>query len=137
MILPLKRLFLPPETCQQEIPSFDPNKQFVVSQGPKISEEQQAKRLQMFWYREELLNRMKATWVDPTTGRSGQLNLRSSLRLTPMQLSILKKEDVEFIVELTGKSVQKKSHRKFSCACNNYVKMTVSIKNQFCKLFLL
>jgi hypothetical protein len=129
----VKRLFLPPETCKQEIPSFDPNKQFVVAQGPKISEEQQSMRLHTFWYREELLNRIHAVWSCQATGRYGQLNLRTSLRLTPMQLGILKKEDVEFIVELEGESVQKKSHRRFSCVCNDYVTMTVSIKNRFCK----
>ncbi|CEP15600.1 hypothetical protein [Parasitella parasitica] len=102
IVLPLQRLFLPPDICRQEIPSFDPNKQFVVSQGPKISEEQQKVRLQMFWYREELLNRIKGTWRCGSTGRRGELSLRSSLRLSFMQLGILKKEDVEFVVELKG-----------------------------------
>ncbi|KAI8641004.1 TRAPP II complex [Parasitella parasitica] len=131
IILPLKRLFLPPDVCRQEIPSFDPNKQFVVSQGPKISKEQQKARLQMFWYREELLNRIKGAWRCGSTGRKGELNLRSSLKLTFMQLGILKKENVEFVVELKGDSVRKLSHRKFTCVCNDYVTMTVSIRNRF------
>ncbi|KAG2204837.1 hypothetical protein INT47_004112 [Mucor saturninus] len=131
IVLPLKRLFLPANVCQQEIPSFDPNKQFVVSQGPKISEEQQKARLQMFWYREELLQRIKANWKCRLAQRCGILNLRPSLRLTSLQLGILKKEDVEFMVEMKGESVQKLSHRRFSCVCNDYVVMTVSIRNRF------
>lgn len=135
IVLPLRRLFLPSGVCRQEIPSFDPNKQFVVSQGPKISAEQQQARLQMFWYREELLHRIKATWRCGSTGRIGELNLRPSLRLTSMQLGILKKEDVEFVVELKGDSIQKLSHRKFTCVCNDYVTMTVSIRNRFSMFF--
>ncbi|KAK4519974.1 uncharacterized protein ATC70_010218 [Mucor velutinosus] len=131
VILPLKRLFLSPDVCRQEIPSFDPNKQFVVSQGPKVSKEQRQARLQMFWYREELLNRIKATWRCGSTGRMGELNLRPSLRLTSMQLGILKKEDVEFVVDLKGHSIQKLSHRKFTCVCNDHVIMTVSVRNRF------
>ncbi|CAO3623534.1 unnamed protein product [Mucor fragilis] len=131
VILPLKRLFLPFDVCRQEIPSFDPNKQFVVSQGPKISKEQQQARLQMFWYREELLNRIKATWQCRSTGRRGELNLRPSLRLTSMQLGILKKEDIEFVLDLKADSIRKLSHRKFTCVCNDYVTMTVSVRNRF------
>lgn len=131
VILPFKRLFLSSDICREEIPSFDPNKQFVVSQGPKISKEQQQARLQMFWYREELLKRIKATWRCGSTGRMGELNLRPSLRLTRMQLGILKKEDIEFVVDLKGDSIQKQSHRKFTCVCNDYVTMTVSVRNRF------
>lgn len=127
-------MFLPSAVCHQDIPSFDPNKQFVVSQGPKISEEQQKARLQMFWYREELLHRIKASWKCRLTQRSGILNLRPSLRLTSLQLGILKKEDVEFLVDIKGESVKKISHRKFSCVCNDYVIMTVSVRNRFSKL---
>jgi hypothetical protein len=134
IVLPFKRLFLQPDVCDQEIPSFDPNKQFVVAQGPKISEAEQKARLQMFWYREELLNRIKAHWHCRSTGRTGIVNLRPSLRLTSMQLSILKKEDVEFLVDLKGNSIQKLSHRRFSCECNDYVIMTISIRNRYRKL---
>lgn len=122
--------------CEQEIPSFDPNKQFVVSQGPKISVEQQKARLQRFWYREEVLNRIKAHWRCNSSGRSGVLNLRPSLRLNPAQLGILKKEDVEFLVDLKGNNVKKLSHRRFSCPCNDYVKLSISIRNRFRKLLL-
>lgn len=133
IVLPVKRLFLPLDICSQDIPSFDPNKQFVVAQGPKISEEQQKARLQMFWYREELLSRIKANWHCRSTGRFGIVHLRPSLRLNWMQLGILKKEDVEFLVELKGDNVKRLSHRQFACECNDYVIMTISIRNRFRK----
>lgn len=50
-----------------------------------------------------------------------------------MQLGILKKEDVEFVVDLKADSIQKLSHRKFTCVCNDYVTMTVSVRNRFSK----
>jgi hypothetical protein len=134
IILPLKRLSLSRHTCTQEVPSLDPNKQFVVAQGPKISKEQQQARLQMFWYREELLDRIKATWRCRSTDRSGLLNLRPSLRLTSIQLGILKKQDVEFLVDLKGDSITKLSHRRFSCKCNEYVTLNISIRNRFSKV---
>lgn len=134
--LPVKRLFLDPEECYQPVPSLEPNKQFVVSQGPKIPLEQERARLQMFWYRETLLRRITASWHCNSTGRHGLLNIRSSLRLTPMQLSILKKEDIEFIVEMTSDHAKKVSHRRFECKSNEFVTMNVSIRNRNGMLFL-
>ncbi|KAI9025957.1 TRAPP II complex [Phycomyces nitens] len=130
VVLPVKRLFLQPQICVQPIPSFEPNKQFVVSQAPKMPPEQERARLQMFWYRESLLKRIKATWRCTSTGRHGVLHLRPSLRLTPLQLTILKKEDMEFIVEMEGANVKKAGHRRFSCNCNDFVSMNVSIRNR-------
>ncbi|KAG2221446.1 hypothetical protein INT45_005251 [Circinella minor] len=127
--LPVKRLFLNAEECLQPVPSLEPNKQFVVSQGPKIPPEQERARLQMFWYRESLLKRIQATWRCCSTGRHGILNMRPSLRLTPMQLSILKKEDIEFIVEMKG-NVKKATHRRFECESSDFVTMEVSIRNR-------
>ena len=83
----------------------------------------------MFWYRESLLKRIQATWRCCSTGRHGILNMRPSLRLTPMQLSILKKEDIEFIVEMKG-NVKKATHRRFECECSDFVTMEVSIRNR-------
>lgn len=88
----------------------------------------------MFWYREEVLKRIKASWRCRSSGRSGELNLRHSLRLNAIQLGILKKEDVEFFVDLKGEHIKKLSHRRFSCPYNEYVHFTVSIRNRLRKL---
>ncbi|KAI7903009.1 TRAPP II complex [Cokeromyces recurvatus] len=131
IILPLKRFYLPFEICRQEIPSFEPYKQFVVTQGHSLNEE----RLERFWYREELLKRIKATWQ--SRSRTGELNLRTSLRLNEIQLGVLKKEDVEFIVDLKSKNdnpiiVKKLNHRRFECLCNESIRLTITIRNRLC-----
>ncbi|CAO3600653.1 unnamed protein product [Absidia cylindrospora] len=130
LVLPVKRMFLSAETCNQPIPSFEPNKQFVVSQGPKMAPEQERARSHMFWYREKLLDRIQASWQCQSTGRHGIFNLRPSLRLTSQQLAILKKEDIEFLVDLNGSTVKKTAHRQFQCDCNDFVTMPVSIRNR-------
>ncbi|KAI7862240.1 TRAPP II complex [Spinellus fusiger] len=135
IMLPIKRLFLQPHLCVQPIPSFEPNKQFVVSQAPKMPPEQERARLQMFWYSESLLQRVKAVWRCTSTDRRGVLHLRPSLRLTPLQLTILKKEDLEFIIEMEGKSAQKAGHRRFSCLVNDFVSMHISIRNRHGKAY--
>ena len=133
-ILPIKRLFLPLDVCQQTIPSLDVNRQFVVSQGPKLSKEQQQARLQIFWYREELLSRIKASWRCRVSQRTGDLNLRPSLRFSQTQLAIFKKEDIEFSVDMKGQSVTKLSGRRFICECNDPTIMTITVKNRFRKV---
>jgi hypothetical protein len=109
------------------VPSVDPSKQFVVSQAPKVAPEQEKARLRMFWYREELLKRLKATWRCASTSREGDLQLRSSLRLTPMQLSVLQKSDIEFLVNVG--SSKRLAHRSFQVASNQFVDMTIAIRN--------
>lgn len=127
LVLPVKRLFLPHDTCIQPVPSLEPNKQFVVSQAPKMPPGQERLRLQLFWYREHLLKRIKAVWRCGSTGRHGLLNLRPSLRLMPTQLNVLKKEDIEFIVDMEG--ARSTAHRRFTCKVNDFVTMYVRIRN--------
>jgi hypothetical protein len=128
-VLPVKKLFLSPEKHIEPIPSFDPHKQFVVSQGPKMAPEQERARLQMFWYREQLLERLNAKWRCSATGREGVVHLRSSLRLTPLQLSVLKKQDIEFIVSMSD-NVNTIGNRQFECNVNTFVTMNVTILNR-------
>ncbi|KAI9279379.1 TRAPP II complex [Sporodiniella umbellata] len=129
IVLPLKKLFLASDQRLQQVPSFEPNKQFVVSQGPKMAPEQERARLQMFWYRELLLEKVKAIWQCKTTGREGVINIRSSLRLSPLQLNILKKQDIEFIVSMSEEKY-KAGHRQFECSVNSFVTMNVAILNR-------
>ncbi|RCI06824.1 hypothetical protein CU098_013039 [Rhizopus stolonifer] len=129
IVLPLKKLFLTAEQRLQPVPSFEPNKQFVVSQGPKMAPEQERAKLQMFWYSELLLERVKASWQCKTTGREGVINVRSSLRLTPLQLNILKKQDIEFIVSMSDDKYNT-GHRQFECSVNTFVTMNVTILNR-------
>ncbi|KAI8078551.1 TRAPP II complex [Thamnidium elegans] len=128
IVLPLKKLFLSSEQRLQPIPSFEPNKQFVVSQAPKMAPEQERARLQMFWYREQLLTRVKASWQCKGSNRQGVINLRPSLRLTGLQLGVLKKQDIEFIVDMASENTV--GHRLFECNVNDFVTMNVTIVNR-------
>lgn len=113
----------------QPVPSFEPNKQFVVSQAPKMAPEQERARLQMFWYREQLLTRVTASWkCKDGSGRQGSINLRPSLRLTALQLGVLKKGDIEFIVDMPTNHIV--GHRQFQCSVNSFVHMKVTIVNR-------
>jgi hypothetical protein len=129
-VLPLKKLFLSSEQRLQPIPDFEPNKQFVVSQAPKMAPEQERARLQMFWYREQLLSRVQASWQCRSSGRKGMIYLRPSLRLTGLQLSVLKKQDIEFIVDMSEDNAQTVGHRQFECLVNSFVHMNVTIVNR-------
>lgn len=126
--LPVRRIRLPPSHLIQPVPSVDPSKQFVVSQAPKVAPEQEKARLKMFWYREELLKRLNASWKCCSTGRDGHLQLRSSLRLTPLQLSVLQKSDIEFLVSVENS--KRMGLRTFQVASNQFVDMTISIRNR-------
>lgn len=128
IVLPLKKLFLSSEQRLQPIPSFEPNKQFVVSQAPKMAPEQERARLQMFWYREQLLTRIKASWQCKSSNRKGTINFRPSLRLTGLQLGVLKKQDIEFIVDMSSEHTV--GHRLFECNVNDFVTMNVTIVNR-------
>ncbi|KAI8647021.1 TRAPP II complex [Parasitella parasitica] len=130
IVLPLKKLFLTSEQRLQPIPSFDLNKQFVISQAPKMAPEQERARLQVFWYREQLLSRVKARWQCRSNGRSGTISLRPSLRLTALQLNVLKKQDIEFIVDMSKEGVETTGHRQFRCRVNSFVHMNVKIANR-------
>ncbi|KAI7900256.1 TRAPP II complex [Cokeromyces recurvatus] len=131
IVFPLKKLFLTSEERLQPIPSFEPNKQFVVSQAPKMTPEQEYAHLQMFWYKEKLLSRIKATWQCRASRRRGIINLRPSLRLTGQQLNILKMQDIEFIINMREEEgVKTVGHRQFECKVNSFVHMNVTIVNR-------
>lgn len=58
--MPVKRICLPKEVTEAAIPSLT-QRQFVVS--GLASEDDKAQK-ELFWYREELLNELNATWKE-------------------------------------------------------------------------
>ncbi|CEI93174.1 hypothetical protein RMCBS344292_07414 [Rhizopus microsporus] len=127
ILLPFKRLFLSEEVCSRPIPSVDPNKQFIKS---KISEEELYTCQQIFWYREELLSRIKCSWACHITGRTGILNIRPFVGLGLNQMAVLKKENIEFIINVKGDATQRKSRCLFDCKCNKPIEMNITIHNR-------
>lgn len=94
IILPIRRIYI--ENPHAAIPALDPSRQrqFVVS-ASRINVETEQLAREAFWYREELLKRVHATW-ETTSGmlRKGEIELRG-LRLGPRMIETLKFEDVE------------------------------------------
>ncbi|KAI8097034.1 TRAPP II complex [Halteromyces radiatus] len=152
VLLPIKRFVLSDKATLRPI-TLQPKKQFIVPQTPRSAlssssfssmdqEQKQQIQLRLFWYRENLLQRIQATWtaIDDNaleTGsenvddyRHGILDLRSCLKLTLDQLSILKKPDVIFDVMLEGDSVKQLGYRHFSCRFNEQISFVFTVSNQ-------
>ena len=92
-IIPVKKVFL--EDAHASIPSLHPerDRQFVVSTS-KTTPEVERQNREAFWYREKMLERVKATWTTTTDPkRSGTVELRS-LRLTPRMVDAIKIDEV-------------------------------------------
>lgn len=86
-VIPIERVFL--EDPHAAIPSLNPAKerQFVVS---SISPEMERTNREAFWYREKILQSLRATWRTVSgPKRTGTLDLRN-LRLTPRMVEVVK-----------------------------------------------
>lgn len=92
LVLPIKRIELDYENLRP-IPSLS-GKQYVV---PKISRAEDQYQREMFWYREEILKRIKGTWR--AGGISGELELRA-IRLAQKKLNVLKVDRVSIDIEV-------------------------------------
>ncbi|RFU81208.1 cis-golgi transport particle complex subunit [Trichoderma arundinaceum] len=93
IIIPVKRVYL--EDPHAAIPSLNPskNRQFVVSTS-KISPEMERANREAFWYREKILDCLKATWrTTAVPKRNGAVELRN-IRLTSRMIDIVKVGEV-------------------------------------------
>nr|XP_018262525.1 uncharacterized protein I303_05542 [Kwoniella dejecticola CBS 10117]OBR84683.1 hypothetical protein I303_05542 [Kwoniella dejecticola CBS 10117] len=75
MILPLPRRMISQELLSRPIPSLS-ERQYIVDKEKKSASRLKRDR-ELFWYREELLSLIKATWMEPGSMRRGTLNLRN------------------------------------------------------------
>ena len=101
--IPLPRVYLSKDTIHSPIPSLDPanKRQFVVSINSKTSPEAERLARETFWYREEILKRLDAKWSDTAdTGRTGLVDLRRGMQITPHMISALKLDDVAIDMSL-------------------------------------
>ncbi|ORX48573.1 Trs120-domain-containing protein [Hesseltinella vesiculosa] len=128
VLLPLRRISLDEGTTAQEIPITSTQKLFTTEEGKDA--QQQRLDLQLFWYREHLLERIQAIWTTDD-GRHGTLDLRSCLRLSYLQLQILKQPDIAFEVNIKGATAL--DQRQFACQANEALIMNIKIRNQYFK----
>jgi hypothetical protein len=120
IIIPLPRLSLSKETLAKPIPALT-DRQYVVAKTKKTAERLAHER-ELFWYREEMLRRVTASWVEvsvlkspilyaaeiatqagrqgltdvsqPGSLRQGALSLRDQ-SLLPDMLDVLRQDQVE------------------------------------------
>ncbi|KAL8749772.1 MAG: hypothetical protein Q9184_006672 [Pyrenodesmia sp. 2 TL-2023] len=97
LLLPRIRL----SSAHRPIPSLNSaaKKQFVVTSGPKASYEAQLAARELFWYREELLKQIHATWMEESTQRTGVINTRS-IRLSQRMVQAYKLPELEISMSL-------------------------------------
>ncbi|CAO1630540.1 unnamed protein product [Parajaminaea phylloscopi] len=101
--LPLDKIDLPAVQTDKPIPSLS-SRQFILSRVKLTpSEERLAK--QRFWYRNELLRRLRAHWTDERTGRTGTLiGLDETVLLNDEQLDMLRVHPVSITLSFEDES---------------------------------
>ncbi|GAA6044610.1 hypothetical protein JCM8097_006453 [Rhodosporidiobolus ruineniae] len=92
MLVRLARIILPEEQIKQPIPSLT-ERQFVVAKVKRSKAEERLER-ELFWYREELLRRVKLSWSEIGSLRTGSVSLRD-LQLDKPMLDILRGDEVD------------------------------------------
>ncbi|VEU22500.1 DEKNAAC103457 [Brettanomyces naardenensis] len=103
VLIPIQRMNFTDEHLNGRIPSLR-NKQFIYDSKTPIAEQTFIKHA--FWYRDELLKRVRACWKIPGdvensvyAGRSGTIDLRS-IRFSSKMVNILKIEKIGIILSL-------------------------------------
>ncbi|KAG8422860.1 hypothetical protein J3459_009999 [Metarhizium acridum] len=101
IVIPIKRVYL--EDPHESVPTLNPsrNRQFVVSTS-KISPDMERANREAFWYREKLLENLKATWQTTSVPkRNGVVELRN-IRLTPRMIEAIKCDEVDIAISIDG-----------------------------------
>lgn len=133
-ILAVPQVFL--DNPHKPIPVLNPGnkRQFVVS-GNKLSYEAESTGREAFWYREELLKHLKATWKEDVSGRHGIIELRN-IRLNPRMIDLLRIEDVDISFSINGRTndsgdpVKRTGSSAFAVKTNSFLTLTTTIINR-------
>ncbi|PFH57541.1 hypothetical protein XA68_14892 [Ophiocordyceps unilateralis] len=91
-VLPVKSIYM--EGTHEAIPSLNPSRgrQFVIS-ASKISPDMERANREAFWYRERLLEHVRATWRTMSVPRrDGVVELRN-MRLTPRMIEAMRVDE--------------------------------------------
>lgn len=82
------------------IPTIGAQRQFVLS-ASKVSIEAETASRESFWYREELLKSIKASWNEQGTGRHGVIEIRRGIRLSARMIDALRVDPVDICFTTT------------------------------------
>ncbi|ATY62917.1 hypercellular (hypA) [Cordyceps militaris] len=133
LVLPIKRMLL--EDPHASIPSLNPNKtrQFVVSSS-KISPDMERANREAFWYREKILDSLKATWRTASVPRKeGVIDLRN-IRLTTRMIEAIKIDEVDITISMEpatgGKTGAKPTTGAGVAIIDEFMNLKVHITNK-------
>ncbi|RBR13167.1 uncharacterized protein FIESC28_08353 [Fusarium coffeatum] len=127
VILPVKRVYL--EDPHATIPTLNPsrNRQFVVS-ASKISPEMERANREGFWYRERVLDCLRATWKTTSLPkRSGSIDLRS-IRLTTRMIQAIKVDEVD--IELSVEDADGNAAETGVAYVDEFMQLKVRVTNR-------
>lgn len=131
MVLPVPRLYI--ANPHAPVPLLD-KRQFVVSATQTSAEAERTAR-EAFWYREELLKHVSATWKED--GRAGTVVLRRGIRLSPRMVDCLRIDDVEIscsgpatLANNTFATVVVQIHNRSAQALHLSLRIQPSLRNQ-------
>ena len=128
ILMPIKRVFI--EDPHASIPSLNPvqARQFVVSSS-KITPELERSNREAFWYREKILERIKATWTtNSNPKRTGAFEIRN-IRLTPRMVEAVKIDEVSIDI-LLGNSEKSQSGDLNTAYVDEFFQLKVLITNK-------
>ncbi|WVQ81064.1 hypothetical protein IAT38_003171 [Cryptococcus sp. DSM 104549] len=122
IIVPLPRRSLSHEHLSRPIPALS-ERQYVVDKEKKSLGRVAAER-EVFWYREELLGMLTATWSEPGSLRRGTLGLRDQF-FSPSLLEVFRADGVNIHLSLSTRSAL----RKGAVRPMDYVDFVVEVVN--------
>ncbi|KAF2085774.1 hypothetical protein K490DRAFT_67370 [Saccharata proteae CBS 121410] len=127
----VRRIFLP--RSQQPVPEAQ-GRQYIYDGSVRSALEEQQGR-ETFWYRVELLNRLRATWTEVTSalpgGRTGEVT-RPTVDVTPEMVAAMKHETVLLTTEVAnidGESILQDGPASYRVARNSRVRLNITITN--------
>ncbi|TQV95568.1 hypothetical protein V2A60_000753 [Cordyceps javanica] len=132
LVLPVKRILL--EDPHASIPSLNPNKtrQFVVSSS-KISPDVERANREAFWYREKILDSLKATWRTSSVPRKeGVIDLRN-IRLTTRMIEAIKIDEVDIHISMepaNGEEGSKSKNGDNAAIIDEFMNLKVHLTNR-------
>ena len=138
--LPYPKIYLLPSYTHAPVPSLNPAtaRQFVISTS-KHSPEAELVLREAFWFREELLSRVSAKWVEEDTGRSGEVEMRA-LRLTGRMVSLLRLGDIGISMTITATEpdetaddpdlVKQIGTQTFQIATGSFLSLRTTLRNR-------
>lgn len=132
VFVPLLRMDLDDDHLNQRIPSLR-NKQFILDTKTPAAEQIFYKR--SFWYREEILKRIRASWKVSATvkdsinaGRSGEIDIRG-FKFSSKMIEILEIEKISIVLQLLDdKDTPVETNR---VQLNEFYTIRVTIHNRF------